>query len=115
MPALLMAAQVLQLNRCLRQLIRLAVAFGFVRGYFRDVMKPNEKSLTPECKSSTCLHCALCKAVNYEEKRPAAPQLVNASKALYGAEASSYYFYFSAQINRHETTRTIRQNAIAFH
>ncbi|HEX8314014.1 MAG TPA: hypothetical protein VF609_03425 [Flavisolibacter sp.] len=47
-----------------------------------------------------CLECALCQAVNFEERRAAMPAGKPDIKALYEAEVMSYYFYFSQVIKR---------------
>jgi hypothetical protein len=46
------------------------------------------------CKSAASLACDLRKDIHYEERREGRIDLRSELKALYGAEAVSYYFHF---------------------
>lgn len=60
----------------------------------------NRREATAPCGIAACLACALCQAANFEERRAATPAGKPDVKALYGAEAASYYFHFSQAITR---------------
>jgi hypothetical protein len=47
------------------------------------------------CKEVQCFACDLCNATNFEERRTARTETKTEIKALYGAEALTYSFYFS--------------------
>jgi len=65
-------------------------------------MKKDEKEneLKGTCRRIACIECALCKAVNFEEKRSARQEIKTQIKALYDAEVQFYYFYFFPAVNR---------------
>lgn len=60
-------------------------------------MKQNQtaKEASGTCKTVACLKCALCAAINFEERRNAKADVQPDGKALYGAEALGYAYHFS--------------------
>jgi hypothetical protein len=46
------------------------------------------------CKSAASLACDLKEVIHYEERREGRMEFRSEIKALYGAEAISYYFHF---------------------
>jgi hypothetical protein len=53
------------------------------------------KAELQECKSASCLSCAICKAAKFEERRKLAMDRSQHTQ-LYAAELLSYYFHFSS-------------------